>query len=84
MCKGKGRILSESARTRARQGGNASYLRSLEPGQLSMAERGRLGGQPKALTIDDIKLLNGRQGSLGREQGPRFSARSRVAGKKGR
>lgn len=31
-CNGKGRILSESARTRGRQEGNAGYLASLKPG----------------------------------------------------
>ena len=60
MCEGKGRILSESARTLARRGGNASYLKSLEPGQMSISERGKLGGQPKALTIAEIRRRNGR------------------------
>jgi len=54
-CSGKGRILSESVRTRARQAGNASYLKSLQPGQLSMAERGRRGGRPRALTLADLE-----------------------------
>ncbi len=42
-----GRMLTEKARADARKGGNASYLKSLEPGQLSMSERGKRGGNPK-------------------------------------
>ena len=58
ICDGKGRILSASVRTRARQGGNASYLKSLQPGGMSMKERGKRGGGPRALTIDDIRRMD--------------------------
>ena len=54
LCDGKGRILSESIRTRARQAGNASYLKSLEPGQISMSERGKRGGRPKEPTLAEL------------------------------
>ena len=41
VCDGKGWIVSRTVRARAKKAGNASYLKSLEPGQLSMSERGR-------------------------------------------
>ena len=59
LCDGKGRILSESVKTRARQGGHASYLKSLEPGQQSMSDRGKRGGRPPALTIESLGLRDG-------------------------
>ena len=59
FCDGKGRILSESVKTRARQGGHASYRKSLEPGQQSMQERGRKGGRPPALTLESLGLRDG-------------------------
>lgn len=34
-----------------------SYLRSLEPGRLSMSDRGRLGGRPKEYTLDDLMAM---------------------------
>jgi hypothetical protein len=49
-CDGKGRILTRNVRTRARAGGNASYINSLRPGSLTMSERGRKGGRPRAPT----------------------------------
>lgn len=54
LCDGSGRVLSRAAASRARRGGNASYLKSLQPGQPSMQERGRKGGRPKALTLADL------------------------------
>ena len=54
-CDGKGTILSESAKTRAKQGGNARYLKSLQPGEMSMSEMGQLGGAPRALTFTDLE-----------------------------
>ena len=53
-CDGKGRILTRNARARARKGGNASYLKSLQPGSLTMSERGRKGGRPRAPTRADL------------------------------
>ena len=56
MCDGKGRILSQSVKGRAVKAGNASYRKSLEPGQMSMSERGKLGGRPRAITIESLGL----------------------------
>ena len=50
-CHGTGRIPSSSANSRAKRAGNASYLRSLGPGELSMSARGRRGGRPKERTL---------------------------------
>ena len=55
-CDGSGRILTHSARTRARKGGNAAYLKSLEPGEMTMSERGQRGGRPRALTLEDLGI----------------------------
>ena len=66
LCDGKGLILSESVRTRAKQGGNASYRKSHQPGEMSMSERGKRGGQPRALTIDDIHRMD-REGLTARD-----------------
>ena len=54
VCHGTGRVLSQSAVAKAKRGGNATYLASLGSGGLSMADRGRLGGRPKELTLDQI------------------------------
>lgn len=56
-CGGGGRVQSKDAKARSRKGGNASYLRSLEPGQMSMRERGRRGGRPRQLTLAEIEAL---------------------------
>jgi len=32
-----------------RKGGNIAYLKSKEPGQMSMSERGKRGGRPRAM-----------------------------------
>ena len=53
-CAGSGRVMTTNAQTRARAGGNAAYLNSLKVGALSMEERGKLGGRPKALTLEDL------------------------------
>ena len=52
-CDGKGRILSESARTRSRQGGNAGYRASLKPGARAMGDRGQ--GTTRMPTIEDLR-----------------------------
>lgn len=39
----------------ARKGGIKSYLASLQRENLSMKERGALGGRPRALTIKNLK-----------------------------
>ena len=53
-CAGSGRVMTTNAQTRARAGGNAAYLNSLKVGALTMVERGKLGGRPKALTLEDL------------------------------
>ena len=58
LCDGKGRILSATRQATSRKGGNASYMKSLEPGELSMKERGRRGGRPRALRLEDLKESN--------------------------
>lgn len=45
LCNGSGRLGSLSRKDAACKGGNTSYLRSKEPGQLTMRERGRMGGR---------------------------------------
>jgi hypothetical protein len=55
ICDGKGRLLSQSSSARGRKAGNARYLKSLEPGQMTMAEMGRRGGRPRALTLADLE-----------------------------
>ena len=54
MCCGSGQVVSQDWRGRSRKGGNASYRRSLEPGAISMAQRGRQGGRPRALRLEDL------------------------------
>lgn len=53
-CQGAGTILGKTVRDRARKGGFASYRRSLEPGQLSMSQRGEKGGAPRLPTLADL------------------------------
>ena len=53
-CDGTGIAVGLSARLKARKGGINSFLRSLQAGQLSMAERGTRGGRPKEPTIADV------------------------------
>lgn len=55
-CEGKGCILSYSTRSKARRAENLSVVKSQQPGQLTMAARGRLGGRPKALTLADLSV----------------------------
>ena len=55
MCRGSGIVASPSWRDQARKGGLKSYLTSLRQGSLSMKERGRLGGRPRALTIRKLR-----------------------------
>jgi len=54
-CDGSGRVLTLSARAIAKKGGNASYRKSLDSGQLSMSDRGKLGGAPRLLTVADLE-----------------------------
>ena len=53
-CHGTGRVSTQSVSARARLGGNSSFLRSLEPGALSMTERGRRGGRPAEPKLRDL------------------------------
>ena len=53
LCGGKGRVASPDRIARARKGGNTTYLKSLEPGQMSMRERGRRGGRPRSYRLDE-------------------------------
>ena len=54
LCDGSGRTGAQDRHSRAVKAGNASYVKSLEPGQLSMRERGRKGGRPRRLTLADL------------------------------
>ena len=62
-CDGKGRVTASGGKvkgnkgTRARQGGNVGYLKRGESG---MAEMGRKGGRPRALTLADLDAREGR------------------------
>ena len=64
VCKGTGRVLSRSVLARARRGGNVSYLASLDNEQLSMSERGRLGGRPRELSLDQVRSLAATHGNF--------------------
>ena len=57
-CNGSGRVTAESVGARARGGGNASYVKSLQPGQQSMTERGRRGGTPREASLSDLIDMN--------------------------
>lgn len=54
LCGGSGRMRDQDRHSRARKGGNASYMRSLQSGELSMKDRGRMGGRPKRRTLADL------------------------------
>ena len=56
VCSGTGRVQSQSAVAKAKRGGNASFLASLNPGRLSMSERGKLGGRFKEPTLVELQL----------------------------
>ena len=58
VCGGTGRVVSKSAVAKATRGGNASFRTSLKPGQLTMAQRGQLGGRPKAQTLSDLDAVD--------------------------
>lgn len=47
-CKGTGRVITDTVRARAVLAGNTAYLNSLKPGAMSMSERGKMGGRPRA------------------------------------
>jgi len=55
ICGGSGRVTSASRQAAARKGGNISFLRSTRPGAMSMRQRGRRGGRPRALTLADVE-----------------------------
>ena len=54
-CGGSGRVTNQNWLSRSRKGGNRSYMKSLEPGALSMRDRGKLGGRPRLPTLADIE-----------------------------
>ena len=47
-------VFGESSKAWARKGGIKSLLRSFQPGELSMSERGRRGGRPKEPDLSDL------------------------------
>ena len=51
MCDGSGRSLSRSVKARAKKGGNAAYLKSLQPGQMLQAQQLDLGEDPSGKTV---------------------------------
>ena len=53
-CGGSGRLRSEDWIAKARRGGNTTYLRSQQPGQMSMSERGKRGGAATARIMREI------------------------------
>ena len=59
MCDGSGRIVSRTVKARAVKGGNASYLKSLQPGQMSMSER---GGRPRLPTLQELLERSAQRG----------------------
>ncbi len=52
-CEGTGRVITDTVRARAAKAGNATYLASLKSGALSMSERGKMGGRPRAWHLRD-------------------------------
>lgn len=54
-CGGTGITTNSAASDRSKKAGNTTYLRSLQEGQLTMAERGKRGGAPRMWTIEDIR-----------------------------
>ena len=54
LCYGSGRILSRTGKAQAQKGGNAAYLKSLQPRQMSMSEKGKLSGAPRLPTWEDL------------------------------
>ena len=64
---------TEAARTRSRKGGQATYQKSLQKGEMSMSDRGKLGGRPRRLTLAELLGTDRpNQGGVGapREVGP--------------
>ena len=62
MCDGSGRIMSRTVKARAVKGGNASYVKSLQPGQMSMSERGKRGGRPRLPTLQELRERSAQRG----------------------
>ena len=50
----RGRVTGSTTTERSRRGGNSSYIHSLQPGAPSMSDRGKKGGRPRALTLQDL------------------------------
>ena len=63
-CHGSGRVLSKTVSARSRKGGTAAYLRSLQPGQPSMSERGQKGGRPRELTLAEVRSAGSQNGGM--------------------
>ena len=63
-CRGTGYVVSPEWHDMAQNGGQRSYENSLQPGAMSMAERGRRGGTPPLPRIEQGQLVVHR-----REQG---------------
>ena len=61
VCVGSGSLAAPSAHTRAVSGGRASHRISLNRGQQTMTDRGRMGGRPAELTLAE---LDARKASL--------------------
>ena len=57
-CGGSGLVVSEAVRAKAKIGGNVSFLKSLQKGELSMSERGKLGGRPKGPTLAELDAVD--------------------------
>ena len=67
-CGGSGLVVSEAVRARAKIGGNQSFVKSLRRGELSMSERGKLGGRPKGPTLVDLDAVDRGAGYVSREE----------------
>lgn len=55
----------------AKRRGYAAYQNSLQPGQMSMRERGKLGGRPKELTLAEEREIRAREEEIGRRLIPK-------------
>ena len=56
-CDGSGTVTSLDWISKARKGGNAAVEASKRPDQLSMSERGKLGGRPRLPRFEDGRLV---------------------------
>jgi len=62
LCGGTGIVTSNLWREKARRGGVKSFLISLQTGRMSMRDRGKHGGRPRALRIEDLERRNAAPG----------------------